>query len=89
MLMGDLPYFLFRPKTITKHNVILLFWYASFDDSVCEVRKKADLYQQEITAEYKLRFETEYVATPTRQFPYLMNNYELMRSQNDQICHLL
>ena len=32
--------------------------------------------------------KTECVATPTRQFRYLMNNYELMRSQNYEICHL-
>ena len=66
ILMGDLPYFLFRPKSITK----------------------VDVYQQEIAAEYQLRFKTKYVAGPTRQFRYLMNNYELMHSQNDEICHL-
>ena len=47
-----------------------------------------DVYQQEIAAEYQLRFKTECVARPTRQFRYLMNNYELMHSQNDEICHL-
>ena len=88
MLMGDLPYFLLRPKLITKDYVIFLFWSTSLDDSACEVRRKADVYQQEIAAEYQLRFKTEYVATPTRQFRYLMNNYELMHSQNDEICHL-
>ena len=88
MLMGDLPYFLFRPKSITKDYVILLFWSTSLDDSACEVRRKADVHQQEIAAEYQLRLKTEYVATPTRQFRYLMNNYELMHSQNDEICHL-
>ena len=87
-LMGDLPYFLFRPKSITKDYAIILFWSTSLDDCACEVRRKADVYKQEIAAEYQLRFKTEYVATPTRQFRYLMNNYELMHSQNDEICHL-
>ena len=88
MLMGDSSYFLFQPKSITKDYVILLFWSTSLDDSACKVRRKADAYQQEIAAEYQLRFKTEYVATPTRQFRYLMNNYELMHLQNDEICHL-
>ena len=88
MLMGGLPYFLFRPKSMTNDYAILIFWFTSHDDSAFEVRRKTDVYQQEIAAEYQLRFKTEYVATPTRQFCYLMNNYELMHSQNDEICHL-
>ena len=85
MLMGDLPYFLFRPKSTTNDCVFLLFWSTSLDDSASEVRRKADVYQQEIAAEYQLQFKTEYDATPTCQFRYLMNNYELMHSQNECI----
>ena len=43
LLMGDLPYFLFRPKSITKVYVILLFWSTSLDDSACEVQRRADV----------------------------------------------
>ena len=54
MLMVDLPYFLFRSKSITKDYVILPFWSTSLYDSACEVRRKVDVFQQEITAEHQL-----------------------------------
>jgi len=43
MVMGDLPYILFRPKSETKDYVILIFWSASFDDTACEIQQKTEI----------------------------------------------
>jgi len=40
MVMGDLPYILFRPKSETKDYVILIFWSTSFDDIAYEIQQK-------------------------------------------------
>ena len=37
VIMGNLPYILFRPKSETKEYVVLLFWSTNMDDAVCEV----------------------------------------------------
>ena len=39
LLMGSLPYILFRPKSETKDYVLLLFWATSQDDSNCALQK--------------------------------------------------
>ena len=40
VIMGNLPYILFRPKSETKEYVVLLFWSTNMDDAACEVQKK-------------------------------------------------
>ena len=40
VMMGNLPYILFRPKSETKKYVVLLFWSTNMDDAACEVQKK-------------------------------------------------
>ena len=42
VMMENLPYILFRPKSEIKENVILLFWSTNMDDAACEGQKKGN-----------------------------------------------
>ena len=89
VLMGKLPYILFRPKSDTKDYVILLFWATSIDDSACEVQKNIQVVKQEISVDgFQLRFVVENVPWPRHQVLYLVNNYTCLKTQNDDACHL-
>ena len=89
MLMKNLPFILFRPKSNTKDYVILLFWATSIDESDCEVQRFVEVVKQEIAVDgFQLRFTVENVPSPRRQFLYLLNNYVYMKSQNDSVCQL-
>ena len=48
ILLGSLPYILFRPKSETKDYVLLLFWATSQDDSNCVLQKSVQNIKQEI-----------------------------------------
>ena len=78
VIMGNLPYILFRPKSETKEYVVLLFWSTNMDDAACEVQKNSS----------KLRCVVENVPTARRQFLYLLNNYIFLKVQKDDVCHL-
>ena len=82
MLMGELPYHLFRPKSDTKNYIILIFWSTSVEESGCKIQKKAKVFQEEVAAEYQLRFKVENAPAPKRQIQYLINNYKLVHAQN-------
>ena len=88
MLMGELPYHLFRPKSDTKNYIILIFWSTSVEESGCKIQKKAKVFQEEVAAEYQLRFKVENAPAPKRQIQYLINNYKLIHAQNDENSHL-
>ena len=87
--MGSLPYILFRPKSETKDNVLLLFWATSQDDSNCALQKSIQNIKQEILSDgFQLRFTVENVTAPRRQVSYLAQNCLCLKAQNDDICHL-
>ena len=87
--MSNLPYILFRPKSDTKGYVILLYWATSISDSDCKVQKYVETVKQEIAVDgFRLRFVAENVPSPRRQFLYLAEHYILVKTQNDNICHL-
>jgi len=89
MVMGDLPYILFRPKLETKDYVILLFWSTSFDDTACEIQQKTEIIKQEVTVDsYQLRFKVENISSPRRCVLYLLNNFNILNIQNDNVHHL-
>ena len=39
VIMGNLPYILFCPKSETKEYVVLLFWSITMDDAACKMQK--------------------------------------------------
>ena len=88
MLMGELPCFLFRPKSETKNYTISLFWSASVEKSGCEIAKKTDVVQEKVAAEYQFRFKVENVAAPKRQILYQIYHRKLVHAQNDENSHL-
>ena len=88
MLMVELPYLLFRPKSETKNYIILIFWSTSVEESGCEIQKKAKVFQEEVAAEYQFRFKVENAPAPKRQILYLINNYKLVHAQSDENSHL-
>jgi len=45
MIMGDLPYKVFRSKSETKNYVILIIWSTSFDDTVYEIQQKTEIFK--------------------------------------------
>ena len=59
VLMGELPYLLFRPKSETKNYIILIFWSTSVEESGCEIQKKVKVLQEEVAAEHQFRFKVE------------------------------
>ena len=89
VLMENLPYILFRPKSDVKKYVILLFWSTDTDDSVCQVQNRFEIVKQEIAVDlFQLRCIVENVPAPRRQFLYLINNYICLKTQNDNGFHL-
>ena len=89
VMMGNLPYLLFRPKSETKEYVILLFWSTNMDDAACEVQKNVEIIKREIAVDqFQLRCVVENVPAARRQFFYLLNNYTFLKVQKDHICHL-
>ena len=86
LLMGNLPYILFRPKSDTKEYVILLFWSTNIDDFECEIQKKFEIIKQEIAVDhFQLRCVVKNVPSPRRQFLYFLNNYVCLKVQNDHL----
>ena len=89
VMMENLPYILFRPKSETKEYVVLLFWSTNMDDAACEVQKKMEIIKQEIAVDqFQLRCVVENVPAARRQFLYLLNNYIFLKVQKDDVCHL-
>ena len=89
LLMGSLPYILFRPKSETKDYVLLLFWATSQDDSNFALQKSIQNIKQKILSDgFQLRFTIENVTAPRRQVSYLAQNCLCLKTQNDDICHL-
>ena len=89
LLMGSLPYILFRPKSETKDYVLLLFWATSQDDSNCMLQKSIQNIKQEILSDgFQLRFTVENMTTPRCQVSYLAQNCLCLKAQNNDICYL-
>ena len=89
VIMGNLPYILFRPKSETKEYVVLLFWSTNMDDAACEVQKNMEIIKREVAVDqFQLRCVVENVPTARRQFLYLLNNYIFLKVQKDDVCHL-
>ena len=89
LLMGNLSHILFRPKSDTKEDVILLFWSTNMDDSECEIQKKFEIIKQKIAVDhFQLRCVVENIPSPRRQFLYLLNNYVCLKAQSDEVYHL-
>ena len=89
LLMGSLPYILFRPKSETKDYVLLLFWATSQDDSNRALQKSVQNIKQEILSDgFQLQFTVKNVMAPRRQVSYLVHNYLCLKTQNDNICHV-
>ena len=89
VMMENLPYILFCPKSETKEYVVLLFWSTSMDDAACEVQKKMEVIKQEIAVDqFQLSCVVENVPAARRQFLYLLNNYTFLKVQKDDVCHL-
>ena len=88
VMMENLPYILFCPKSETKEYVVLLFWSTNMDDAACEVQKKMEIIKQEIAVDqFQLRCVVENVPTARRQFLYLLNNYTFLKVQKNDVCH--
>ena len=67
LLMGSLPYILFRLKSETKDYVLLLFWATSQGDSNCALQKSVQNKKQEILSDgFQLRFTVENVTPSLR-----------------------
>ena len=89
VIMGNLPYILFRPKSETKEYVVLLFWSTNMDDAACEVQKNMEIFKREVAVDqFQLCGVVENVPTARRQFLYLLNNYIFLKVQKDDVCHL-
>ena len=70
--------------------MLLLFWATSQDDSNCTLQKSVQNIKQEILSDgFQLRFTVENVTAPRRQVFYLAQNCLCLKTQNDDICHLL
>ena len=89
VMMGNLRYILFRPKSETKEYVVLLFWSTNMDYAACEVQKNIEIIKQETAVgQFQLRCLVENVPAARRQFLYLVNNYVCLKVQKDDVCHL-
>ena len=67
-----------------------LFWATSQDDSNCVLQKSVQNIKQEILSRgFQLRFTVENVMAPQRQVSYLVQNGLCLKTQNDDIRHLL
>jgi len=89
MIMSKKPYLLFRPKAETKSYVILIFWSTSIDDTECAIQQQAEIVKQEVAVDhFQLRFKVENIASPRRNLLYLVNNFIILSTQNDDECHL-
>ena len=89
LIMQNMPYLLFRPKTQNKEYIVLIFWATSFDDSCYAIQQKAEVIKQEVSVDdYKLRFKVENITAPRRFMLYTINNYVSITIQNDDECHL-
>ena len=89
VIMGNLSYILFRPKSETKKYVVLLFWSTNMDDAACKVQKNMEIIKREVAVDqFQLRCVVENVPTARRQFLYLLNNYTFLKVQKDDVCHL-
>ena len=86
MLMGELPYLLFLPKSETKNYIILIFWSTSVEESSCEIQNKAKVFQEEVAIEYQFRFKVENAPAP--KILYLISNYKLVHFQSEENSHL-
>ena len=74
LIMQNMPYLLFRPKTEDKEYVVLTFWATSFDDSCCALQQMADVIKQEVSVDdFKLRFEVENILSARRFMLYMIN----------------
>ena len=86
VIMGNLPYILFCPKSETNEYVVLLLWSTNMDDAACEVQKNIEMIKREIAVDqFQLRCVVKNVPTARRQFLYLLNNYIFLK---DDVCHL-
>ena len=89
VMMGNLSYILFRPKSETKEYVLLLFWSTNMDDAVCEVQKNMEIIKREIAVDqFQFRCVVENVPAARRQFLYLLNKYTFLTVQKNDVCHL-
>ena len=89
LLMGSLPYILFRAKSETKDYVLILFWATSQDESNCALQKSIQNIKQEILSdEFQLRFTVENETAPRRLVSYLAYSCLCLKTENDDICHL-
>ena len=80
VIMKNLPYILFRPKSETKEYVVLLFWSTNMDDAACELQKNMEIVKREIAVDqFQLRCVVENVPTARRQFLSLLNNYTFLK----------
>ena len=89
VIMGNLPYILFRPKSETKEYVVLLLWSTNMDDAACKVQKNMEIMKREIAVDqFQRRCMVENVSAARRQFLHLLNNYTFLKVQKDDVCHL-
>ena len=89
VMMGNLSYILFRPKSETEEYVVLLFWSTNIDNAVCEVQKSIEIIKQETAVDqFQLRCVVENVSAAKDQFLYLVNNYVCLKVQKDDVCHM-
>ena len=89
VMMENLPYILFRPKSETKEYVVLVFWSTNMDNVHVKYKKKMEIIKQEIAVDqFQLCCVVENVPATRRQFLYLLNNYIFLKVQKDDVCHL-
>ena len=89
LIIQNMPYLLFRPKTQYKEYIVLIFWATSFDDSCCAIQQKAEVIKQEVSVDdYTIRFKVENITAPRRFMLHTINNYVSITIQNDDECHL-
>ena len=68
MLVGELPYLLFRSESETKSYIILIFWSTSEEESSCEIDLRFKAFQKEVAAEHQLGFKVENVSASKNKY---------------------
>ena len=51
VIMGNLSYILFCPKSETKEYEVLLFWSTNMDDAACEEQKNMEIIKREVAVD--------------------------------------
>ena len=88
VIMGNLPYILFRPKSETKEYVVLLFWSTNMDDAACECKKHGNYQARSSSGSVPIALCVGKRTNCKTSIPLSAQQLHLFKMQKDDVCHL-